>query len=84
MQPVGLGYEKKRQIESEERFGFESLTLFRWAKSPFLFRGMYLLEEELEENRRSSFNCVRAKGVKSPSTKAIDCLTGRGKVVIRR
>jgi hypothetical protein len=50
MQPVGLGYEKERQIESEERFGSESMTLFRWAKSPFLCRGMSLLEE----NWRSS------------------------------
>jgi hypothetical protein len=74
MQPVGLRYEKERQIESEERFGSESMTLFRWAKSPFLCRGMSLLEEEPEENQRSSLNCVCAKGVKSPSAKAIDCL----------
>jgi hypothetical protein len=29
MQPVGLRYEKERQIESEERFGSESMALFR-------------------------------------------------------
>jgi hypothetical protein len=66
MQPVGLGYEKERQIESEERFGSKSMKSVSMGKIPVFVQGDVFVggQEELEEKF-----CVCAKGTKSPSPK---------------